>query len=38
MPLPEDLVQFERHLEAEFVADMAASESVTPANDIAGEK
>ena len=38
MPLPEDLVQFERHLEAEFAADKEALESVAPANDIAGEK
>jgi hypothetical protein len=31
MPLPGDLVQFERRLEAEFAADREASESVTPA-------
>ncbi len=37
MPLPQNLVQFEPHLEAEFAADKEASESVTPANDIAGE-
>ena len=34
MPLPEDLVQFGRHLEAEFAADKEASESVTPAPDL----
>jgi hypothetical protein len=38
MPLPEDLVQFERHLEVEFAADKEASERVTPANDPPGEK
>ena len=38
MPLPEDLVHFERHLEAVLVADKEAPESVTRANDIAGKK
>ncbi len=38
MPLPDDLVQFERHLEAEFAADKAASEGVTPAIDLAPKK
>ena len=38
MPLPADLVHFERHLEAEFAADKEASEGVTRANDIAGKK
>ena len=37
MPLPQDLVQFERQLEAEFAADKEGSENVRPANGFPGK-